>query len=730
MYGTRMYIGKAPTIGGGGQVAPQSLHPLKACGAIMEDGDDEGGVAHEVEEVEGAGEDESYESDEGTMYAANDSVSTYTPSVWERMAANIEIGRLDDGEAVQLIVDGLRTEHGRSQGGQALRVRCEPPNWKDLALSTLKRTAVPISDQQFDRKWNSSAVREQGCEVLIQQSRESNAEKHERIVRDEVYCGTDGTFYNRSTLSEYELAMHFLLTRADDIVIIMSSGGASGYMYWSHGRWIEESDRGSSLLAADVMDASHCLFNDLHEHHAKKLKQAIDNEMDKEVVSKAESRSKASRLALARYGNRQNRDVVQLILNAKKRMAVMAADDPFDQRRHLLPFTNGVIDLKTRIFRSIRKDDYVLRTTGREWRPPTENQIKRLREIFESMLPDEGPRKTMYCLLRLAISGEAAERFWMLTGSGRNGKGLVMSWMRFLLGDDLYSDMPMGALTAPLTGMGPAPELRKAHRRRLLNWAEPPEDEDDESSNMRKRGIAILLDNVKRITGEDNMPARDCSSNDSRCDLWGTTVLQCNKMPRLIGRIDDSAIERIIVITFPFTFTADAEKQSSNPSKYKPLDIKLKSREFMKEHYCALVQLLLDECPYGKLFIAPECRKASNVYLGKQDVLQRFLDDFCIREETSPVRQWLGVKEMLASYNTQTESRMKEKDFKEKLKAHRTTSADYCEKGAATISDKPLRRNTANGLLHWRLRAQEAGESSSGVSGSKRSRELEGGGGV
>jgi phage/plasmid-associated DNA primase len=278
----------------------------------------------------------------------------------------------------------------------------------------------------------------------------------------------------------------------------------------------------------------------------------------------------------------------------------------------------------------------------------------------------------------------------------------------------------MGMLTQPLAGMGATPEMRKAHRRRVLNWSEPPEADEDEAGppTTKKRELALLLANIKTITGESTMQARECRSNDSRCDLWGTTVLQCNVKPRIIGRIDDSALERLVVIDFPFTFTSDKDKLRSNPAKYKPLDATLKGDTFMKGHYCALVQLLLDECPDGELFIAPECKQAASAYLGKQDSLQSFLDEHCEREETAPVRQWLGVKDMLAKYNDEMGSKLKEKDLKERLKSHRATSADYKEKGKAILSDAPLRRNTANGLLNWRLKAAEGGE----ASGSKRQR--------
>ena len=89
---------------------------------------------------------------------------------------------------------------------------------------------------------------------------------------------------------------------------------------------------------------------------------------------------------------------------------------------------------------------------------------------------------------------------------------------------------------------------------------------------------------------------------------------------------------------------------------------------------------------------------------GGKDKLQSFLDEHCVWEETAPVRQWLGVKEMLATYNAEMGTTLKEMDFKYDLKSHGATSADYKEKGQAILSDVPLCRNTANGLLNWRLK--------------------------
>ena len=90
------------------------------------------------------------------------------------------------------------------------------------------------------------------------------------------------------------------------------------------------------------MDASQSLLSDLHEHHAEELKRTEERrvEEDEEAETEedgaeadtktekkaAQKRCNASRLALARHGNRQNKDVVQLMLNIKTRMAISKAE--------------------------------------------------------------------------------------------------------------------------------------------------------------------------------------------------------------------------------------------------------------------------------------------------------------------------------------------------------------------------------------------------------------------
>ena len=338
-----------------------------------------------------------------------------------------------------------------------------------------------------------------------------------------------------------------------------------------------------------------------------------------------------------------------------------------------------------------------------------------------------GPRKTVYSMMRLSLSALPAERFWMLTGSGRNVWGSYWGQLarRGALGGT-HADGDAHA-AARRHGSDPGDAQSPPTPRAQLVGA---------SRDRRRRGGAASHGEPTRPCpalehqgdhrrGDD--AARDCHSNDSRCDLWGTAVLQGNKPPRIVGTIDDSAVERLVVVHFPFTFTSDGQA-AQRPDKVQA-HRRIAQERGLHEGALPAVQLLLDECPDGTLFVAPECKRAASVYLGKQEKLQSFLDEHCVRQETAPMRQWLGVKEMLARYNAEMGSALKEKDPR-RSSTHRATSADYKEKGQAMLSDAPIRRNTANGLLNWRLRRKtKARRPPRSASGSSELRWGVGGGG-
>ena len=123
--------------------------------------------------------EDDFESDGESTASTNAHGGAPITSVWKRMAANIATAHLDDASNVQLVIDGMRTEEARlAKGDSPIKVRGDAPDWKALARATLQRATNPMSDDAFEQAWSASTVRAQGCEVLIQLSRESNAQEH------------------------------------------------------------------------------------------------------------------------------------------------------------------------------------------------------------------------------------------------------------------------------------------------------------------------------------------------------------------------------------------------------------------------------------------------------------------------------------------------------------------------------------------------------------------------
>jgi phage/plasmid-associated DNA primase len=70
----------------------------------------------------------------------------------------------------------------------------------------------------------------------------------------------------------------------------------------------------------------------------------------------------------------------------------------------------------------------------------------------------------------------------------------------------------------------------------------------------------IQLGNVKTLTGDTTVNARGIYSKKTDTRILATIILECNKKPKINGRIDESAIARFINVLFPSTFTDDEEK--------------------------------------------------------------------------------------------------------------------------------------------------------------------------
>eukprot|EP00966_Prymnesium_polylepis_P107189 2482199-Prymnesium_polylepis.1 len=169
--------------------------------------------------------------------------------------------------------------------------------------------------------------------------------------------------------------------------------------------------------------------------------------------------------------------------------------------------------------------------SGRPWIEPTEQQRKKMAELFESILPRDEIRRGYVSVLKSGYSGIRPEYFVMANGEGRNGKGWMDELQTYTVGH--YGvKAHLALLTQPMKS-GPNPEAANLHRKRWIIWSEP---EDGFKEPLR-------LSNIKSFTGDDTLTARECHSNNTEKELNGTTIMECNKPPPIRGAKGPAALE-------------------------------------------------------------------------------------------------------------------------------------------------------------------------------------------
>lgn len=135
-------------------------------------------------------------------------------------------------------------------------------------------------------------------------------------------------------------------------------------------------------------------------------------------------------LRAARRANMRSSIEAMLSLAAKRRTVSI---DSFDTNPYLINCQNGVIDLRTGALRPHDRNDRLSRIVPYDYNPDSESPAfeKFLREIQ----PDPSIRAFLQRSIGYSLLGVARERaFWILYGTGNNGKSIFTNLFSKLLG--------------------------------------------------------------------------------------------------------------------------------------------------------------------------------------------------------------------------------------------------------------------------------------------------------
>ena len=221
-----------------------------------------------------------------------------------------------------------------------------------------------------------------------------------------------------------------------------------------------------------------------------------------------------------------------------------------DEQRHLLAFSDKVVDLRDGRARLIQPGDMIMTTTGYPY-PSTSSSVDRgrLEAFLWSVWEDRDMIEYVLLTLAYSLSGtKHLEEFYSWNGIGRNGKGALADLVKATFGHYYYS-MDPSVLTKPSEGKDrPQPALLECKSKRIVVVTEP---EAEETSGR------LQVDLIKRLTGNDGIDVRTLHQKTITHYVPSyTLVIQSNTIPTP-SKPCAAFNSRHRVIPFPFKFVAE-----------------------------------------------------------------------------------------------------------------------------------------------------------------------------
>lgn len=293
-------------------------------------------------------------------------------------------------------------------------------------------------------------------------------------------------------------------------------------------------------------------------------------------------------------------------------------EEKMDRNPYVFAFNSEVFDLSMCKLRSIVPTDYISTTTGYDAPKKSDAKVKAellkfLSGLFENKDTEEYLLKVLASCL---FGGNRFEEFYVFTGTGGNGKGVISELLTRAFGDYYYS-VDNTLFTKPLERKDqPIPALVEARGKRIMMTTEP------ESDNKLQVGL------LKKISGGDPIEARTLHSKHIvRYVASFKVILQTNNIPK-VSSLEGGVVRRMRIIKFPFKFVAEENIVDKSIHRLGDPDVKekhCKSEEWRNE----FILLLMNA--YGGV-------KDLKSLKPPKDVKERTDEYF---DDNNPIKAWL-----------------------------------------------------------------------------------------
>jgi len=391
----------------------------------------------------------------------------------------------------------------------------------------------------------------------------------------------------------------------------------------------------------------------------------------------------------------------------KMKLACKKVDVEMDKNPYLFCFLDETIDLQTGKKYTRNKYDYISLCCKYYYKKPTKEEQDKIIDIINQIFPDKEIKKCYASILYSSLTGVRPEKFIICNGAGRNGKGLINEIFAEILGgeDGYFCKGSTQTLTKDLA-QGANPAVANMHMKRVVISSEP------------ENGQGLNVENVKKLTGDNQINARNLYSSNCVTKLQATQILEANVVPKINGKIGQAEISRFIIVLFNSLFLQDVTEPEINEdnvgNKY-PVDESLKLDSFKKSHKLALFEWILNNAPKD-IYVPDAVKKATQNYLLSCDDIVGFLDDvieYTGYDINDPDKQdFVSAKELFDLYKSSEAYINKDKQekrsynqsaFKDDLRTNQKFAKYY--KGKCNSKGKANKKNSI--LLGWRLKMEE-----------------------
>lgn len=454
-----------------------------------------------------------------------------------------------------------------------------------------------------------------------------------------------------------------------------------GWFYFNGSKWIPCSK--GYRLHKNLSGRIKEMYYKKHQKF-KREKEACEANDDPGGVQMNETREKA---AYKIYADLKNVTFNKNIMDAcKLKFYVEKVMEKMDSDTTLIGFDNCVFDLEENILREGRPSDYISMTTKlnmpinqnelpmtskeftekikcrvgkytrnknneKEWdRTKWDNGdskfykriYKDIQKFFKQILPDTEIRK--YCLRFIAtrLSGDVLEqRFSIWTGSGGNGKSILIDLIRATMGEYCIN-LPVTLLTQKRKASNSAsPEKARTLGVRFCYMQEPDS------------GERINAGEMKELSGGDMIQARKLYSDVFEFKPQFEIVLMCNEKPTIDDKTN-GAWRRVQVYPFVSRFVDDKSIINEKNNVY-PRDKKLTKK--LESWPIIFMSMLLNEWvemggEVDEDNIPDKIRMETDNYKNQNDVLGNWISQDLIEYSVEDGDELTTFAELFGSFDT------------------------------------------------------------------------------